>query len=141
MLELERKISQRVKKQMEKTQKEYYLREQMKAIQRNWVKKKAEPVRQRNCASSLSESDAPEGVKEKREGDRPAGENAGYICRGRSVIRTYVEWLLALPWTYETEDWLDIRRAEKFWMKIITDWKSQKNGCSNIWPSSKWSKS
>ncbi|GMA55927.1 hypothetical protein GCM10025858_04300 [Alicyclobacillus sacchari] len=59
VLELERKIHQRVRKQMEKTQKEYYLREQMKAIQRELGIRKAGRPRLKNCARSLPRKSSP----------------------------------------------------------------------------------
>src|SRR5690606_7119528 len=113
VLELERKISQRVKKQMEKTQKEYYLREQMRAIQRELGEKEGRAGEAEELRERLSESDAPKGVKEKAEKEIARLEKMPPTSAEGSVIRTYVEWLLDLPWSYETEDRLNIRRAEK----------------------------
>ncbi|THF83775.1 endopeptidase La [Cohnella fermenti] len=113
VLELERKISQRVKKQMEKTQKEYYLREQMKAIQKELGEKEGRAGEVEELRNQLAEAKLPEKIAAKvmKEIDRlekmPASSAEG------GVIRTYVEWLLALPWTKETEDHLDIADAEK----------------------------
>jgi len=113
VLELERKISQRVKKQMEKTQKEYYLREQMKAIQKELGDKEGRAGEVEELRAQMAEADLPEKVEAKvaKEIDRlekmPASSAEG------AVIRTYVEWLLALPWSKKTEDDLDIANAEK----------------------------
>ncbi|MFB9279166.1 endopeptidase La [Cohnella cellulosilytica] len=113
VLELERKISQRVKKQMEKTQKEYYLREQMKAIQKELGDKEGRASEIEELRSQMIEADLPEKVASKvaKEIDRlekmPASSAEG------GVIRTYVEWLLALPWSKMTEDDLDIENAER----------------------------
>ncbi|MFC5402109.1 endopeptidase La [Cohnella soli] len=112
VLELERKISQRVKKQMEKTQKEYYLREQMKAIQKELGDKEGRAGEVEELKAQLAEADLPEKIATKvaKEIDRlekmPAASAEG------GIIRTYVEWLLALPWTKMTEDDLDIVKAE-----------------------------
>lgn len=113
MLELERKISQRVKKQMEKTQKEYYLREQMKAIQKELGEKEGRAGEADELRTQMEEKNLPERVQEKilKEIDRlekmPASSAEG------SVIRNYVDWLLGLPWSEATEDDLDIRKAEE----------------------------
>ena len=113
VLELERKISQRVKKQMEKTQKEYYLREQMKAIQKELGEKEGRAGEAEELRNQLAEAELPEKIAAKvlKEIDRlekmPAASAEG------AVIRTYVEWLLALPWSKMTEDDLDIVKAEE----------------------------
>lgn len=113
VLELERKISQRVKKQMEKTQKEYYLREQMKAIQKELGEKEGRAGEADELRIQMEEKNLPERVQEKilKEIDRlekmPASSAEG------SVIRNYVDWLLGLPWSEATEDDLDIRKAEE----------------------------
>ncbi|MEK3837794.1 endopeptidase La [Paenibacillus sp. FSL M7-0896] len=113
VLELERKISQRVKKQMEKTQKEYYLREQMKAIQKELGEKEGRAGEADELRTQMEEKNLPERVQEKilKEIDRlekmPASSAEG------SVIRNYVDWLLGLPWSEATEDDLDIRKAEE----------------------------
>jgi ATP-dependent Lon protease len=113
VLELERKISQRVKKQMEKTQKEYYLREQMKAIQKELGEKEGRAGEAEELRSQMEEANLPEKIAARvaKEIDRlekmPASSAEG------AVIRTYVEWLLALPWTKRTEDRHDLARAEE----------------------------
>jgi ATP-dependent Lon protease len=113
VLELERKISQRVKKQMEKTQKEYYLREQMKAIQRELGEKEGRLGEVEELRGKLEELDAPEEVKEKIEKELQRLEKIPTTSAEGGVIRTYVEWLLDLPWNKETEDDLDLTQAEK----------------------------
>lgn len=113
VLELERKISQRVKKQMEKTQKEYYLREQMKAIQRELGEKEGRGSEVEELRQELSKLDAPDKVKEKIEKEIERLEKIPPASAEGGVIRTYVEWLLSLPWREETEDHLDIARAEE----------------------------
>ncbi|WEK55336.1 MAG: endopeptidase La [Candidatus Cohnella colombiensis] len=113
VLELERKINQRVKKQMEKTQKEYYLREQMKAIQKELGEKEGRAGEVEELRAQLEEAELPEKIYTKvvKEIDRlekmPAASAEG------AVIRTYVEWLLTLPWSKQTEDHLDLAEAER----------------------------
>jgi ATP-dependent Lon protease len=113
VLELERKIGQRVKKQMEKTQKEYYLREQMKAIQKELGEKEGRVGEIEELRKQLADLDAPERVKQKVEKEIDRLEKMPTTSAEGGVIRTYIDWLLALPWTNKTEDNLDIGNAEK----------------------------
>ncbi|MGE7826107.1 endopeptidase La [Paenibacillus sp. NPDC093718] len=113
VLELERKINQRVKKQMEKTQKEYYLREQMKAIQKELGDKEGRAGEVEELRSQLQELELPERVHEKVEKEIDRLEKMPASSAEGGVIRNYVDWLLALPWTNKTEDDLDIIKAEQ----------------------------
>lgn len=113
VLELERKISQRVKKQMEKTQKEYYLREQMKAIQKELGEKEGRAGEVEELRNQLEEASLPEKIAAKVEKEIDRLEKMPASSAEGAVIRTYVEWLLALPWNKQTEDDLDIAKAEQ----------------------------
>ncbi|AWP29127.1 endopeptidase La [Paenibacillus sp. Cedars] len=113
VLELERKINQRVKKQMEKTQKEYYLREQMKAIQKELGDKEGRTGEVEELRSQLQELELPERVHEKVEKEIDRLEKMPASSAEGGVIRNYVDWLLALPWSSKTEDDLDIVKAEQ----------------------------
>lgn len=113
VLELERKINQRVKKQMEKTQKEYYLREQMKAIQKELGEKEGRAGEAEELRSQMQEKNLPERVQEKIEKEIDRLEKMPASSAEGSVIRNYVDWLLGLPWSEETEDDLDILKAEQ----------------------------
>jgi ATP-dependent Lon protease len=113
VLELERKISQRVKKQMEKTQKEYYLREQMKAIQKELGDKEGRTGEVEELRNQLAESGVPDYVEEKIEKEIDRLEKMPASSAEGSVIRNYIDWLLSLPWNKRTEDDLDIVKAEE----------------------------
>lgn len=113
VLELEKKISTRVKKQMEKTQKEYYLREQMKAIQRELGEKEGRLAEVEELREQLKDLSAPGEVKEKVVKEIDRLEKIPTTSAEGGVIRTYVEWLLELPWQKSTQDDLDIGKAEK----------------------------
>jgi len=113
VLELERKISQRVKKQMEKTQKEYYLREQMKAIQKELGDKEGRASEVEELRNQLQAAGVPEKVQEKVEKEIDRLEKMPSTSAEGGVIRNYIDWLLALPWNHLTEDHLDINRAEE----------------------------
>ncbi len=112
ILELEKKISGQVRKQMEKTQKEYYLREQMKAIQKELGDKdermaEVEEYRRRLAALELPKETADKIAKEI---DRL--EKMPSMTAETAVLRNYLDWVLVLPWKEETEDLLDITAAE-----------------------------
>ena len=112
ILELEKKISGQVRKQMEKTQKEYYLREQMKAIQKELGDKderiaEVEEYRRRLAALELPKETADKIAKEI---DRL--EKMPSMTAETAVLRNYLDWVLVLPWKEETEDVLDITAAE-----------------------------
>ncbi|SHN07910.1 endopeptidase La [Gracilibacillus kekensis] len=112
VLELERKIGQRVKKSMEETQKEYYLREQMKAIQKELGDKDGKTGELAALRKKLQEKEFPDRIVELVEKELNRYERVPQSSAESSVIRNYIDWVLALPWTEETEDNLDINHAE-----------------------------
>ncbi|GLX69556.1 endopeptidase La [Paenibacillus glycanilyticus] len=113
VLELERKINQRVKKQMEKTQKEYYLREQMKAIQKELGEKEGRAGEVEELRNQLQEAGVPDLVREKVEKEIDRLEKMPATSAEGGVIRNYIDWLLALPWSKHTEDDLSLSKAEE----------------------------
>ncbi|MDM5315685.1 endopeptidase La [Fictibacillus sp. b24] len=112
VLGLEKKIGQRVKKAMEKTQKEYYLREQMKAIQKELGDKEGKVGEVSTLKERIEASDMPEHVMELAKKELDRYEKMPNSSAESSVIRTYIEWLVNLPWKQETIDNLDIPHAE-----------------------------
>ncbi|MDN4072707.1 endopeptidase La [Fictibacillus terranigra] len=113
VLGLEKKIGQRVKKAMEKTQKEYYLREQMKAIQKELGEKEGKTGEISSLKEKIEESDMPENVQEIALKELDRYEKMPGFSAESAVIRNYIDWLINLPWTKETKDLLDIIRTEK----------------------------
>ena len=113
VLELEKKINGRVRKQMEKTQKEYYLREQVKAIQKELGDKDERTAEADEYRARLKEQELPKEVEEKITKEIERLEKMPPMVAEGAVIRTYLDWLLALPWSKETEDRLDVSLAEK----------------------------
>lgn len=113
VLEMERQINSRVKKQMEKTQKEYYLREQMKAIQKELGEKEGRLGEVEELRKQLEEAQLPESVEEKVSKEIDRLEKMPQSSAEGGIIRNYIDWLLALPWSKMTDDDLDIARAEQ----------------------------
>nr|WP_275899508.1 endopeptidase La [Bacillus piscicola] len=112
VLGLEQKIGQRVKKSMEKTQKEYYLREQMKAIQKELGEKEGKGGEVDELRDKIKEADMPDNVEEKALKELDRYEKMPSAAAESSVIRNYIEWLTAVPWQEETTDRLDINNAQ-----------------------------
>lgn len=113
ILEIERKINLRVRKQMEKNQKEYYLREQLKAIQKELGEKDEKTAEVDEYRQRIAELKLPEYVEEKALKEVERLEKMPPAVAESVVIRTYLDWILSLPWTNETQDRLDINIAEK----------------------------
>lgn len=113
VLEMERQINSRVKKQMEKTQKEYYLREQMKAIQKELGEKEGRLGEVEELRKQMEEAQLPEAVADKVTKEIDRLEKMPQSSAEGGIIRNYIDWLLALPWSKMTEDDLDIARAEQ----------------------------
>lgn len=112
ILEMERKIHLRVRKQMEKTQKEYYLREQIKAIQKELGDADERIAEVEELRVRLSKLVLSEEVEEKvlKEIDRLA--KMPPLAAEAVVVRNYIDWILSLPWNTTTEDRLDVTVAE-----------------------------
>ncbi len=113
ILEVEKRIRSRVKKQMEKTQKEYYLNEQMRAIQKelgekdefkNEIQELEEKIRQKKMSAE---------AREKAEKELKKLKMMSPMSAEATVVRNYIDWLISLPWQEYTEDKLDINAAEK----------------------------
>ncbi|WP_107942910.1 endopeptidase La [Metasolibacillus fluoroglycofenilyticus] len=113
ILDLEKKINTKVKQAMERTQKEYYLREQMKAIQtelgdRDGKMGEITDLRKRIDAIGMPESTRKVALKELDRYEKLPAASAE-----SGVIRNYVEWLVSIPWSEKTADRLDIVHAEE----------------------------
>ncbi len=111
ILEIENKINHRVKKQIDKVQREYYLREQMKAIQKELGDGDPNSGEIEEYQEKIDKANLPEEANEKarKELDRLSKMAPGSAEGG--VIRTYLDWILDLPWNVETEDQLDLKHA------------------------------
>lgn len=113
VLELENQIHTQVQQEVDKSQREYFLREQMKAIQtelgeEDTYTQELNELRERLAARSL-----PEEVQKKAEKELSRLAAMPPLSPEGSIVRTYVDWILDLPWTEETEDDKDIKAAAK----------------------------
>ena len=113
ILELKGKIQSEVKSEMDKTQREYILREQLKAIQRELGEDDPQQAEINELRDKVESAGMPEDVKARaiKEIDRMSRIPSASPEVG--VIRTYVDWLIGLPWNVSTDDNLDIRAAAK----------------------------
>lgn len=113
LLKIEDKINQRVKKQINKVQKEYYLREQLKAIQKELGEEDDLSVDVEDYKTKVNRIKMPKEVKEKalKEVDRLT-KTSPYSAEV-GVIRTYLDWIVDLPWDKETKEKIDIKRARE----------------------------
>lgn len=113
VLELEKKIHEEVRKQMEQTQKEYYLREQLKAIQKELGRTDEFAEEIEEYARKIKEAKMPPQVEEKAMQELKRLEKMPPMTAEATVVRTYLDWLVSLPWSKRTKDKLDISKAAK----------------------------
>lgn len=113
VLGLEKKIGQAVKRSMEKTQKEYYLREQMKAIQKELGDNEGKTGEIASLKEKIEKANMPKNVREKALSELDRYEKIPINSAESAVVRNYIEWLVQLPWSNETKDILDVKHAEK----------------------------
>ena len=113
ILNLEKKINSRVKQAMERTQKEFYLREQMKAIQTELGDKEGKTGEVAELKKRIAAADMPEATEKNVLKELDRYEKLPTQAPESGVIRNYVEWMVSIPWTKSTADQLDIKRSEK----------------------------
>jgi len=113
ILDLKGKIQSEVKSEMDKTQREYILREQLKAIQRELGEDDPQQAEINELREKVESSGMPDEVKARaiKEVDRMSRIPSASPEVG--VIRTYVDWLISLPWNVTTDDRYDIKEAAK----------------------------
>jgi len=113
MVGLEKRINRRVREQIERSQKEYWLREQMKAIQKELGDREEGTSETDEFRRKVDKAGLPNEVKEKalREVDRL--EKMPQASAEAVVVRTYLEWMVSLPWSILTDDRIDVVEAQK----------------------------
>jgi ATP-dependent Lon protease len=112
ILQVEKRIRTRVKKQMEKTQKEYYLNEQMRAIQKELGEKDDFRNEIQELEDKLKARDMPEDARDKTDKEIRKLKMMSPMSAEATVVRNYVDWMLSLPWNEYSEDKLELEEAE-----------------------------
>ena len=112
-MELGSKIQSEVQSEMDKTQREYFLREQLKAIQRELGEEDETQAEINELREQIEEAGLPEEARKQAERELSRLEKLPPAAAEHGVIRTYLEWILDLPWSKSTEDNLDIAHARK----------------------------
>lgn len=113
ILQLEQKIGRKVRKQMDKIQKDYYLREQIKAIREELGDKDGKTADIEEARRKLAEGDYPEQVQKAVEKEINRLDGMSSMNAENNVIRNYIDWLLDLPWRKQSDDTVDIAAAQK----------------------------
>jgi ATP-dependent Lon protease len=112
-LQVDRRIQSRVKKQMEKAQKEYYLNEKMKAIQKELGRKDEKGNEVEELKKKIEQSRMPKEVEEKAIQELKRLEAMPPMSAEATVSRNYLDWLIAVPWHKRTKESRDLKNADK----------------------------
>ncbi len=113
VLQVEKKIKTRVKSQMEKTQREYYLNEQMKAIQKELGDGEEGSNEVAELEQKIAETKLSKEAREKAEGELKKLRNMSPMSAEATVVRNYLDWILALPWGTKSRVKKDLGRAQE----------------------------
>ncbi|MGQ9628451.1 MAG: endopeptidase La [Anaerolineae bacterium] len=113
VLELESQIHNQVQQEVDRTQREYFLREQMKVIQNELGEMDGQAQEINELAKKIAESDMPEEVRKKAEKELERLASMPPASPEGVIVRTYLDWLIELPWTKATEDRLNIEEAAR----------------------------
>lgn len=113
LLQVEKKIRTRVKKQMEKSQREYYLNEQMKAIQKELGELDDAPDEFEALSKKIEEAKMPKDAEEKAKGELQKLKMMSPMSAEATVVRSYIEWLTNVPWHKRSAVKKDLSLAEK----------------------------
>ncbi|MEA2246101.1 MAG: ATP-dependent Lon protease, partial [Solirubrobacteraceae bacterium] len=113
VMELGSKIQSEVQSEMDKTQREYFLREQLKAIQRVLGEEDETQAEINELREQMDQAELPEEVRRQAERELARLEKIPPASAEHGVIRTYLEWIASLPWDKMTEDNLDLQHARE----------------------------
>ncbi len=113
VLQVEKKIKSRVKTQMERTQREYYLNEQMKAIQKELGDGEEGAGEVAELEQKIAETKLSKEAREKAEGELKKLKNMSPMSAEATVVRNYLDWMLGIPWGTRSRVKKDLARAQK----------------------------
>jgi len=111
LFQVEKRIRGRVKKQMEKSQREYYLNEQMKAIQKELGDMDEVPNEADDLEARIHEAKMPEEAREKALGELSKLKMMSPMSAEASVVRSYIDWMASVPWSKRSKVKHDLKRA------------------------------
>ena len=133
VLQVEKRIRSRVKRQMEKTQREYYLNEQMKAIQKELGdedgKDELAELEERIAKTKLTKE-----ARDKAMAEMKKLRQMSPMSAEATVVRNYLDWLLSLPWGKRSKVKKDLAQAEACSRTSITAWTRSRSASSSISP-------
>ncbi|MFK8017000.1 MAG: endopeptidase La [Gammaproteobacteria bacterium] len=112
LLQIEKRIRGRVKQQMEKSQREYYLNEQMKAIQKELGEMEDSPNELQDLENRINDAGMPKDAKEKANAELNKLKMMSPMSAEATVVRNYVDWLLKAPWKKRTKILRDLEKAQ-----------------------------
>ena len=112
LFQVEKRIRGRVKKQMEKSQREYYLNEQMKAIQKEMGELEDVPNEAEELKQKIEEAGMPKEAKDKALSELHKLKLMSPMSSEASVVRTYLDWMVTIPWKKRSKVRLDLNKAE-----------------------------
>src|ERR1700749_2054316 len=113
VLQVEKKIRSRVKRQMEKTQREYYLNEQMKAIQRELGEQDEGRDELIELEKRIKKTKLSKEARAKAEGELKKLRNMSPMSAESTVVRNYLDWVLSIPWGKSKQKAIDVVKAEE----------------------------
>lgn len=113
LLQVEKRIRTRVKKQMEKSQREYYLNEQMKAIQKELGEMDDAPDEFETLKKKIEESKMPKEARDKAEQELHKLKMMSPMSAEATVVRSYIDWMVNVPWTKRSKVKKDLSKAEE----------------------------
>ncbi|MFL6621385.1 MAG: endopeptidase La [Sulfurifustis sp.] len=113
LLQVEKRIRGRVKRQMEKSQREYYLNEQMKAIQKELGELEEGPNEAEELANKIAKAGMPKEAREKAESELKKLKMMSPMSAEATVVRNYIDWLVNVPWKKRSKIQKDLKHAEE----------------------------
>ena len=113
LFQVEKRIRGRVKKQMEKSQREYYLNEQMKAIQKEMGELEDVPNEAEELKQKIEDAGMPKEAKEKAATELNKLKLMSPMSSEASVVRTYLDWMVSIPWKKKSKVRMDLAKAEE----------------------------
>ena len=132
VLQVEKRIRSRVKRQMEKTQREYYLNEQMKAIQKELGddegRDELAELEEKIAKTKLSKE-----AREKARHELKKLRQMSPMSAEATVVRNYLDWLLSIPWNKKSKVKKDLTRRKPRWTTTITGLRRSRIASWNIW--------